>query len=149
MADEQNQGQGGNEQVPPPPPPPPSDNQPLEQKAPPPPAPPAKSDKTLMLVLAYFGLLALIPLFLEKDDKEVQWHAKYGLVLFITWFVAYVVIGTLNVVPVVGCFFGILLFVLSLAIFVIHIIAIVQAISGKRFEIPVLVNYVESIPTPK
>ena len=32
-----------------------------------------------MIVLAYFGLLALIPLLMEKEDAEVQWHAKHGL----------------------------------------------------------------------
>ena len=34
-----------------------------------------------MIVLAYLGPLALIPLLMEKEDQEVQWHAKHGLVL--------------------------------------------------------------------
>lgn len=35
-----------------------------------------------MIVLAYLWLLALTPLLVEKDDAELQWHAKHGLVLF-------------------------------------------------------------------
>ena len=36
-----------------------------------------------MLVLSYIGLLALIPLLVKKDDREVQWHAKNGLAIFV------------------------------------------------------------------
>ena len=45
-----------------------------------------------MLVLAYLGLLALIPLLTEKDDKEVQWHAKHGLVQFFAWIILFVAV---------------------------------------------------------
>ena len=38
-------------------------------------------NRSAMLVLAYMWPLAVIPLFLTKDDAEVQWHAKHGLVL--------------------------------------------------------------------
>ena len=64
-----------NESVPPPPAPP------APPVAPPQPPPPAGQRNTGMLVLSYLGLLALIPLVVEKNDKDVQWHAKHGLVL--------------------------------------------------------------------
>ena len=41
----------------------------------------ASPNRGVMIVLAYLWLLALIPLLLEKQDAEVQWHAKHGLVL--------------------------------------------------------------------
>ena len=34
------------------------------------------SNRNVMIVLSYLWLLALVPLLTEKDDKEVQWHAK-------------------------------------------------------------------------
>jgi hypothetical protein len=43
-----------------------------------------------MLVLSYLGLLALIPLLMEKDDREIQWHAKHGLVLLAAEFVVWI-----------------------------------------------------------
>ena len=39
------------------------------------------SNRNVMILLSYLWLLALIPLVVEKDDREVQWHAKHGLVL--------------------------------------------------------------------
>ena len=56
-----------------------------------------------MLVLAYLGLLALVPLLTEKDDKEVQWHAKHGLVQFFAWIVIFVLFSILSFIPGVGC----------------------------------------------
>ncbi len=39
------------------------------------------SNRNVMILLSYLWLLALIPLVVEKEDREVQWHAKHGLVL--------------------------------------------------------------------
>src|SRR5437870_4974725 len=40
-------------------------------------------NRGLMIALAYLWPLAIVPLLLEKDDPEVQWHAKHGLVLMV------------------------------------------------------------------
>lgn len=39
-----------------------------------------------MGVLAYFGLLCVIPLFAARQSPFAQFHAKQGLVLTIAWF---------------------------------------------------------------
>jgi hypothetical protein len=41
------------------------------------------SNRSVMIVVSYLWLLALIPLIVEKNDREVQWHAKHGLVLLV------------------------------------------------------------------
>ena len=41
------------------------------------------SNRGVMIVLSYLWLLALIPLHVEKEDKEEQWHAKHSLVLLL------------------------------------------------------------------
>ena len=91
-----------------PPPPPPA--------APPPPAEPppeapkptqggaVSENRNLWIVLSYLGLLALIPLLAEKDDPEVQWHAKHGLVLTGAEFVGF--IGLWIVIMVVSAISG-------------------------------------------
>src|SRR5262249_22689966 len=43
--------------------------------------PEVSPNRSVMIVLAYLWLLALIPLLLEDKDAEVRWHAKHGLVL--------------------------------------------------------------------
>ena len=40
-------------------------------------------NRGVMIVLAYLWPLALVPLLLEKQDADVQWHAKHGIVLMI------------------------------------------------------------------
>ncbi|MGD9253016.1 MAG: hypothetical protein PVG92_03680, partial [Holophagae bacterium] len=113
--------QGPNDSAPPPPPP---------AAAPPPPQEPSSPDvvsdnRGIMIVLSYLGLLALIPLLVEKDDKEVQWHAKHGLVLTVAEVV--IIIGLMVVGGILGavsgglgCLIGLLWPVLMLAILVVH-----------------------------
>ena len=45
-------------------------------------------NRGVMIVLAYLWPLALVPLLVEKQDAEVQWHAKHGLVLMVAELVA-------------------------------------------------------------
>lgn len=109
-----------------------------------------KKDNTLMLVLSYLGILCLIPLLTEKNDPDVQWHAKHGLVLLIAEVILYVALGIVSLVlgkiPVLGFVFGIfgclLWSVLPLGILVLHIICIVKAVKGERLIIPYVTEYV-------
>ncbi|MFQ5350197.1 MAG: hypothetical protein ACE5EG_07130 [Thermoanaerobaculia bacterium] len=94
------------------------------------------SNRTLMIVLSYLGLLALIPLLMEKEDQEVQWHAKHGLVLFAFWVILGFVLGALSAVPVLGCLTILVSLFLPLAALVVHIICIVKGINGDRFLVP-------------
>lgn len=121
----------------PPPPPPPAE--------PPPQKPAAKEvvseNRNVMIVLSYLWLLALIPLLVEKDDREVQWHAKHGLVLTVAEVI--VMIGLQVVVMILGavsgglgCVFTLLIPIFMLAILIVHVLCIVKGINGQRFLIP-------------
>jgi uncharacterized membrane protein len=124
--------------------------------APPPPAPPQETppteivsdNRSIMIVLSYLGLLALIPLLVEKDDKEVQWHAKHGLVLAaveVAVMIGLMVIGGVlgAISGGLGCIFGLLWPVFMLAILVIHILSIVKGLNGQRFLIPGISEYAD------
>jgi uncharacterized membrane protein len=115
---------------------------------PPPPAPPAaptgdSSNRTLMLVLAYLFPLSLIPLLTEKEDKEVQWHAKHGIVIGI----AFAILWTLYVIslniPFLGCFTLFLFPIIALAGLIVAVVAIMKATQGKRFLIPWLSDFAD------
>ena len=123
-----------NESVPPPPAPP------APPVAPPPPPPPTGQRNTGMLVLSYLGLLAIIPLVVEKNDKDVQWHAKHGLVLFGAWVVLWVVVGVMS--AMMG-FFALLYPLLWGASIVVAILCIVKAVNGQRFLIPGISEYAD------
>jgi uncharacterized membrane protein len=106
---------------------------------PPPPAGGAAGDstnRTLMIALAYLWILALIPLLVEQDDREVQWHAKHGLVLLGLEIVLYAALMVLTFVPVIGCVAGFLPALVFLGFLVIRILAIVKGINGQRFVLP-------------
>jgi len=109
----------------------------------PPESPPAadgggttSSNRNLMIVLSYFWILFLIPLLVEKDDKEVQWHAKHGLVLSVVEFLLQMILSVTGI----GCFFAPFVF---LAFLVIRLMAIVKGLNGERFTIPVLSEYAD------
>ncbi len=122
--------------VPPPPtytpPPPPSG-----------PAPGGSENRTLMIILSYLSFLCLIPLLTEKDDPEVQWHAKHGLVLTLAGCVVGIVFWILLHIPFLGCLSLILFPFLGLAFLIVAILCIMKGINGERFIIPGLSQYAD------
>src|ERR1700738_3020232 len=69
------------------------------------------SDRTLMVVLSYLWILALIPLLTKKDDREIQWHAKNGLVLLGAEIAVWIVFGAIGFAlrnSFLGCGLGVL-----------------------------------------
>ena len=127
---------------------PPTPPEPPTPTAPPtPPSAPApekpESNRAIMIVLSYLWILALIPLLLEKDDPEVQWHAKHGLVLFAAELILWVALAILGLVPVLGCSLGPVGRALSVAVIVVHIICIVKGINGERFIVPGVSQYAD------
>jgi len=112
---------------------------------PPPPigAPPtgtASPNRGIMLVLSYLWLLALIPFVVEKNDPEVQWHAKHGLVLTVAEFLLWVVVGIVtHVIPFAGC----VLWMLWPLILIFRIFLIIKANNGQRVLIPGISQYAD------
>lgn len=98
-------------------------------------------NRTVMIVLAYLWLLALIPLLVEKEDSEVQWHAKNGLVLTAAEVALWIIFFILTMIPFLGCLIMIVQLVLWLGILVLHIMAIVKGVQGGRLVVPVLSDY--------
>lgn len=134
------------QQLPPQPPPPPPTGPPPASPPPPSGTGTVSPNRTIMIVLSYLWILALIPLLLEKDDAEVQWHAKHGLVLTAAEFVLYLVLFALNVatafiLDIFGCFFSIFGFILWIAIVILHIVCIVKGTKGERLIIPGISEY--------
>jgi uncharacterized membrane protein len=95
------------------------------------------SNRNVMILLSYLWLLALVPLLTEKDDKEVQWHAKHGLVLMVAelfiWIVISIIIGPLGIF---GCIAALFTPLLMLGQLVLHLLAIMKGINGQRLIIP-------------
>ena len=115
-----------------PPPPPPET---------PPPRDVVSENRNIMIVLSYLGLLALIPLLVEKDDREVQWHAKHGLVLTVVEVIVFIGLQVLIMIlgavsGGLGCIFGLLVPIFMVAVLIVHVLCIVKGLNGQRFLIP-------------
>ena len=91
--------------------------------------------------MIYLWILAVIPLLVEKDDREVQWHAKHGLVLTVAEIILYVILGVLSIIPVLGCVIAFIPAIVFLGFLVVRIIAIMKGINGERFLVPGLSDF--------
>jgi len=99
-----------------------------------------------MIVLAYLWPLALVPLFLEKQDAEVQWHAKHGIVLMIAELVllfAYIMMTSIVSLATLGlgCVLSLFLVFAWVGILAVHVVAILKGINGGRLIIPGISEY--------
>lgn len=107
----------------------------------------------LMAALSYFGLLVLVPLFAAPNSGYARFHANQGLVLLIFGVCCGVAVGILSGVAVgllgalsLGGFFGFAVFTyilagaLSLGLFILGIIGIVNAATGKAQKLPLIGN---------
>jgi len=108
----------------------------------------ASPNRGVMIVLAYLWLLALIPLLLEKHDREVQWHAKHGIVLMVAELIALLAyamatsiisLATLGI----GCVLSLFLVFVWVGVLALHVIAIVKGINGDRLIIPGVSEYAD------
>ncbi len=90
-----------------------------------------REEDKIQLVLAYLGLLSLIPLITVKDSEFVKWNAKQGLVLFVALFV----VNLVQVIPFIGQLVGCAAFV---GYAVVTVLGITKSLKGERFVIPVI-----------
>jgi len=90
-----------------------------------------QSKNTLMGILAYLGLLVIIPYLVAKDDSFVKFHIRQGLVLVVieiaVWFIGMIVWPFMIFIPLV-----------NLAVLVLVIIGIVNVVQGKEKELPLV-----------
>jgi len=123
---------------------------------PPPPPPPAGggaapgSDRSLMVVLSYLWILCLIPLLTNKDDPEVQWHAKNGLSILIAEVVIWTAFTIIRLVAwrVMGaltCGLSVISCVIWLGFLAVRVMCIVKGVNGERFRVPVISDFADKM----
>jgi uncharacterized membrane protein len=81
-----------------------------------------------MSILAYLGILAVIPLFAAKDSPFARYHTNQGLVLLVCEFAVWILGKIFSFLGTVG---GILAFILA-------VIGVINALSGRAKELPVI-----------
>jgi len=104
----------------------------------------------VMIVLAYLWLLAIVPLLVERQDAEVQWHARHGLVLMIAELVLAVVYLTVTSLVSfarigLGCVLLLFLVFGLVGVLTLHVVAILKGLNQQRLIIPGLSHYADRL----
>lgn len=82
----------------------------------------------VMAILAYLGILVLIPIFAAKDSKFARFHSNQGLILFI----CFLICGVLSAIPVINLF----AWIIYVLLFIFLIMGVINAGSGKVKRLP-------------
>lgn len=99
-------------------------------------------DNKIMALLAYLGILFLVPLLGAPNSKFARFHANQGIVLFIAT-IAYSIIyfilsAILSYIPVLGFIIILILGILWIVPAIFAILGIINAVGGKAKELPII-----------
>jgi len=99
-----------------------------------------QDDKKLFAFLAVFlSILGfIIALLVKKEEKYVMFYAKQSLGLFLACIVA----GASAIIPIIGV---IIMPILYIIILILWIIALVNSLSGKMIDTPLIGEYADRV----
>ena len=101
-----------------------------------------KSNTILFSILSYIGILWLIPLLVEKNDKVVRFHVNQGIVLFIFDIIGSIAVGILSAIfvfiPVISFLGVVIASLFGILCFVLMIIGIVNAANKSEKPLPII-----------
>lgn len=101
-----------------------------------------KKTGNAMAVLAYLGILIIIPFVTEvKNDPFVKYHLKQGLALIIAEVVGWIIAAFIGWIPVLG---WLIVFLFWIACLVLTIIGIINVLNGQEKELPWIGQYAKS-----
>ena len=99
----------------------------------------------VIAILAYFGILVLIPIFAAKESKFARFHANQGLLLCIAslayWVVMQVITAIVLAISWKLAFILTILSIVYLVFLVLAILGIINAATGKAKELPIIGKY--------
>jgi len=95
----------------------------------------------IFAVLAYIGILFLVPLLAAPQSKFARFHTNQGIVLFIAHVIAWPASFLLGLFPLVGCLAIPLGVAVVVGLFVLMILGIVNAASGQYKPLPLIGHF--------
>lgn len=88
----------------------------------------------IMAILAYIGILVLVPLFAAKDSPFARFHTNQGLLLLILHLIGW----ALSFIPYIG---WVICGIINIACFVFLILGLINAVKGEAKELPLIGKY--------
>jgi uncharacterized membrane protein len=100
-------------------------------------------DNKIMGILAYLGILVLVPILAAKESPFARFHANQGLVLCIAAIAAYIaalILGAIFALVSLTflAIFGLLYTAIWICFIVFMIIGIINAAKGEMKELPLI-----------
>ena len=95
-------------------------------------------DNKVMGILAYIGILVLVPIFAAKNSRYARFHANQGLVLLICGAAVIIPLSILGIIPYVGIVFRIISYLAELAFAGLVVFGIVHVAKGRAKELPLI-----------
>ena len=89
-------------------------------------------------ILAYVGILFIVPMLNMKESPFCRYHANQGLVLFLAIVAAFIVLGMATLIPFIGFIFGWIYILLYLAMLGMIVLGILNAANGKCVPLPLI-----------
>jgi uncharacterized membrane protein YkgB len=94
-----------------------------------------------MVVLAYLGPFAIVPLLVSRGAGEVAWHARQGLLLMAAELPVVIVLTGLTALAGLanyglGVMLGLVVFLVWVAILGLQLAAMLYALNGKHLSVP-------------
>ena len=97
-------------------------------------------DNKLMGILAYLGILFLVPYFAAKESPFARFHANQGCVLFILTIAIGIIVQVIAYIPIIR-WLSLILSLLYIVIFVFAVLGIINAAKGEMKELPFIGKY--------
>jgi uncharacterized membrane protein len=118
----------------------------LEAAAPPPLNAPVSDaadidQNKIFAVLAYIGILFLVPLLAAPKSRFARYHTNQGIVLFLATLVVCGGAFVLAFIPIIGCIAAILPFVAMVGALVLMVMGIINAASGQFKPLPLIGHF--------
>lgn len=114
-----------------------------------------------LAAIGYIPFLCFIPIFAARDDEYAQFHGKQSLVLLIAyiiislalWLISVIFGGIFGHIPLIGFVFKVAAWIahnfvgtiLGIGYFILIIVSIVFATTGKDWHIPVISTYAKNL----
>ena len=92
------------------------------------------NNNRLMSILAYIGILVLVPLFAAKESPFARFHTNQGLLLLILHLIGWV----LSFIPYIG---WVACGIINVVCFVLFILGLINAVRGDAKELPLIGKY--------
>ncbi len=91
-----------------------------------------------MGILAYFGLLVLVPILTARQSRFAMFHAEQGITLCIGCHIIGILAVVLGLIPAVGWVFSLIFGLVGILFLVLMILGIINAANGQAKELPIL-----------